>query len=121
MGRLPSFGFFVRHADRVRLRDIQCITDQPDERPAIVCDDVDDVILSGLDLSAPVGGEPLIDLRNTRRAFLTGMRAPIGVKVFAQVGGASSSGISLSGNVLDAGQQAVHFTDGAAESSAKVM
>jgi len=120
MGRLPSFGFYVRHADRVRLRDVQCITDQPDERPAIVCDDVEDVILGGLDLSAPIGGEPLIDLRNTRRAFLTGMRAPIGVKVFAQVGGASSSGIALAGNVLDAGQHAVHFTDGAAESSTKV-
>jgi polygalacturonase len=26
-GRLPSYGFFVRHADRVRLRDVQCITD----------------------------------------------------------------------------------------------
>ena len=28
MGRLPSYGFFVRHADRVRLRNIECITDQ---------------------------------------------------------------------------------------------
>jgi len=119
-GRLPSFGFYVRHADRVRLRNIECVTDQPDERPAIVCDDVEDVILGGLVLSAPVGGAPLIDLRNTRRAFLTGMRSPAGVKVFAQVSGASSSGLSLSGNSLDPGQQAVSYTDGATEGSTKV-
>jgi polygalacturonase len=120
MGRLPSYGFFVRHADRVRLRDVQCVTDQPDARPAIVCDDVSDVILSGLDLSAPVGGAPLIDLRNTRRAFLTGMRSPAGVGVFAQVSGAESSGISLSGNALDQGQQAATFTDGATPISTKI-
>jgi polygalacturonase len=120
MGRLPSYGFFVRHADRVRLRNVQCVTDLPDERPAIVCDDVDDVILGGLDLSAPVGGAPLIDLRNTRRAFLTGMRSPAGIKVFAQVSGAGSSAISLSGNSLDQGQQAATYTDGATEGSTKI-
>jgi polygalacturonase len=120
MGRLPSYGFYVRHADRVRLRDIECITDQADARPAIVCDDVSDVILSGLDLSAPVGGTPLFDLRNTRRAFLTGMRSPAGLQVFAQVSGEGSAGISLSGNSLDAGQQAATYTDGATEASTRI-
>lgn len=120
-GRLPSYGFYVRHADRVRLRDVQCITDQADERPAIVCDDVDDVILDGLDLSAPAGEAPLFDLRNTRRAFLTGMRSPVGPKVFAQVSGAGSSGIALSGNLLEPGQQAATYTDGATEGSAKIV
>jgi len=120
MGRLPSFGFFVRHADRVRLRNVQCLTDQPDERPAIVCDDADDVILDSLDLSAPVGGAPLIDLRNTRRAFLTGMRSPAGSRVFAQVSGAGSSAISLSGNSLDSSQQATSYADGATEGSTKI-
>jgi hypothetical protein len=121
MGRLPSYGFFVRHADRVRLRNIECVTDQPDERPAIVCDDVNDVILSGLDLSAPVGSAPLFDLRNTRRVFLSGMRSPAGIQVFAQISGADSSGIALSGNVLDRGQKAATFTDGATENSTRII
>jgi hypothetical protein len=119
MGRLPSYGFFVRHTDRVRLRDDQCITDQPDARPAIVCDDADDVILDGLDLSAPVGGAPLIDLRNTRRAFLTGTRSPAGSQVFAQVSGPNSAGITLVGNSLESGQKAVNYIDGATESALK--
>jgi hypothetical protein len=120
MGRLPSYGFFVRHADRVRLRNIECVTDQPDARPAVVCDDVEDVILDALDLSAPVGGAPLLDLRNSRRAFLTGMRSPAGVSVFAQVSGAGSSGISLSGNSLDASQQSATYIDGATAGSTKI-
>jgi len=119
-GRLPAFGFYLRHADRVRLRNIEIVTDKPDARPAIVCDDVDDVMLDGLELSAPAGGAPLIDLRNTRRAFLTGMRSPADSQVFAQIGGAASSGIKFAGNSLNKGQQAVKYTGGATEDAAKI-
>lgn len=113
MGRLPAYGFFVRHADRVRLRNVECITDKPDARPAIVCDDAEDLIFAGLELSAPSGDAALIELRNTRRAFLTGMRMPSGTKVLARVSGAHSSSISLLGNSLENGQLAAVCTDGA--------
>jgi len=113
MGRLPAYGFFVRHADRVRLRNVECIADKPDARPAIVCDDVEDIILAGLELTAPTGAAALFDLRNTRRAFLTGMRSPAGNSVFAQVSGAASTGIVLAGNSLEPHQQAVTYIDGA--------
>ena len=120
MGRLPAYGFFVRHADRVRLRNVECITDKPDGRPAIVCDDANDVILAGLELSAPTGGAPLIDLRNTRRAFLTGMRSPLGAAVFAQVSGAASAGITFLGNCVNKGQKAASYADGATEEATKI-
>jgi polygalacturonase len=116
-GHFPAYGFYVRHADRVRLRNIELMTDKPDERPAVICEDVEDAILSGLEASAPIGGAPLIDLRNTRRAFLTGMRAPAEVAVFAQVGGEGSSGIALTANCIGPKQQAVRFVDGASADS----
>jgi hypothetical protein len=120
MGRLPAFGFYVRHADRVHLRNVECITDEPDGRPAVVCDDVGDVILGGLDLSAPAGTAPLIDLRNARRAFLTGMRSPAGIQIFAQISGAESSGIALAGISLDRDKKAVTYTGGATEDSTRI-
>jgi hypothetical protein len=110
---LPAYGFFVRHADRVRLRNVECITDKPDGRPAIVCDDARDLILAGLELAAPVGGASLIELRNTHRVFLTGMRMPLGAKVFAQIRGVDSSGISFAGNSFEPDQQKVIYADGA--------
>ena len=113
MGRLPAYGFFVRHADRVRLRNIEYIADKPDGRPAVICDDVNDIILDGLELSAPMGGAPLIALKNTRRAFLAGMRSPEGCKLFAQVSGPEAAGIELVGNSIPRGQKAVSYTDGA--------
>jgi hypothetical protein len=120
MGRLPAYGFYVRHADRVHLRNIEIVTDKPDARPAIVLDDVSDVILDGLRLAAPVDGAPLIDLRKTRRATLSEMQSPAGIKVFAQISGKDSSETTLQGISLDARQQAVAYKDGAAEGSAKV-
>ena len=119
-GRLPAYGFYVRHADRIRLRDIEIITGKPDARPAIVCDDVNDVIVDGLEVSAPTGDAPLFDLRDTRRAFLTGMRSPAGSQLFAQVSGASSSAIVLLGNSLNQGEQAVTHLGGAESSATKV-
>jgi hypothetical protein len=113
MGRLPAYGFFVRHADRVRIRNVECITDKPDGRPAIVCDDVKDLILAGLELAAPAGDAALIELRNTHRVFLTGMRISAGAKVLAQISGAESSDISLAGNSFEPDQQTVIYTDGA--------
>ncbi|HEX4030633.1 MAG TPA: glycosyl hydrolase family 28 protein [Terracidiphilus sp.] len=113
MGRLPAYGFYVRHADRVRLRNVECIADVPDGRPAIVCDDVNDAIFSGLELSAPAGGAPVFDLRDTQRAFLTGMRSPAGTQTFAQISGAASSEITLLGNSIEHGQKAVSYFGGA--------
>jgi polygalacturonase len=121
MGHLPAYGFYVRHADRVRLRNIECIPDQPDARPAIVCDDVEDLILSGLELAAPASDQPLLDLRSTRNAWLTGMRAPAAVKVFASVSGENSSAITLQGNLLHPGQQPVLIVAGAPQDAAKVV
>jgi len=121
MGRLPAYGFYMRHADRVRLRNVEIITDKPDGRPAIVCDDVNDLILGGLELSKPEGDAPLLDLRNTRRAFINGMRSPEGNTTFAQVSGASSSGIALLGNLLNPGEKAVRLADAAPEDAVKVV
>ena len=120
MGHLPAYGFYVRHADRVRLRNVEYIADAPDARPAVVCDDVDDVILDGLELTAPQGGAPLIDLRGTRRALLRGMRMPVGSSVLAKVSGAASSGIQLIGNAIADNQKPLDFGLGASKSAASV-
>ena len=114
MGRLPSYGMYLRHAERVRLVDVECLTDEPDERAAIVCDDVEDVILRDLVLAAPRGDVPLIDLRESRRVFVSGVRPGTGCAVMVQVGGTSSSEIALSGNFPTDRRSIVRLAAGAA-------
>jgi polygalacturonase len=118
MGRLPAYGFYIRHADRVELRNVEIVADQPDERPAIVCDDVQNATFAALSLSAPQSGAPVFDLRNARQVVITGMQAPAGSKVLAQVSGPDSSGIQLSADTLAPGQQPFSITGGAPSDAA---
>jgi polygalacturonase len=120
MGRLPAYGFYIRHADRVELRDVSCVADRGDERPAIVCEDVQDATFTRLTLGASAGGAPVFDLRNARQVLISGMQAPAGSRVLVQVSGADSSGIKLTADTLARGQQAVSFTGGASPDAATV-
>jgi polygalacturonase len=52
-GTLPSWGLYVRHAERVQLRDVTLALLKPDERPAVELDDVADADLA--DFRLPPG------------------------------------------------------------------
>lgn len=47
-GPLPAYGFFIRHAEDITLRNIHLAYETPDERPAIVADDVKDLRTDGI-------------------------------------------------------------------------
>jgi hypothetical protein len=39
-GRLPAWGLYARHVERLALRGLECRAGEPDEREMIVLDDV---------------------------------------------------------------------------------
>jgi len=112
-GRLPASGLYVRHANRIRLRNVEVRTAAPDARPLLFCDDVKDVAISGFEGTAPAESQPMVTLRDTQDAYLHGSRAPHGTHTFLQVEGKASAGIVLAGNDLSRTGQAVAFDDGA--------
>ena len=79
---------------------MECITDKPDGRPAIVCNDAEDLVLARLELTCAGWKGALIELESVHRASITGMRMPAGAKVVAKISGPDSSGLSFSGNAL---------------------
>ena len=72
-GRLPAYGLYVRHADRLRVRNVEFISSVATERPAVICDDVEDAILDGIE-ATPSSESPLIEVRDARKLFLTRTR-----------------------------------------------
>ena len=46
-GTLPAYGFYLRHARRVQMRNVQARTATPDERPAMLTDDVEHLQVLG--------------------------------------------------------------------------
>jgi hypothetical protein len=97
-GRLPSYGIYVRHAAGVKLDNLRFTTARADQRPAIHCEDVDELRVDRLDAAAPDSREPLVRLVNTRHAVLDGCVAPKMAGPAVEISGAESGGIRLLAN-----------------------
>jgi len=57
-GPMPAWGFYLRHAKGVILRNVEMTALTPDARPAVVTDDVSDLHAEGV-LASPAPGTPL--------------------------------------------------------------
>ena len=69
-GVLPAYGFYCRHVVGLKFRDVQLRTGQPDLRHVIVCDDVRDLVLDGVDASPAAGAAAAVRLINSHGAVV---------------------------------------------------
>jgi polygalacturonase len=109
-GVLPAHALWVRHATRVALRDVGFGLAAADARPAVVCDDVDDLELTRVRATTS-GGEPVVRLRGTRGALLQGCR-PGQAETFVRIEGERSAEIAVAGNDLRGVRRPVVASDG---------
>lgn len=112
-GVLPAYGLYAHHAKGLVLNDVRFDLSGPDLRPAIVCDDVEDLEISGFRAAASSKAESLIRLQQTRQAFIHGCRSLNDIDTFLRVEGAESEGVVLAANDLRKAQVALETTDGA--------
>jgi len=89
-GVLPAYGFYCRHVRGLRYSNVHLDLAKPDERPALVCDDVEDLELFGWRAAKPSGAQPIIHFRDVRDAFIHGCRRPDGPASFLRVEGKST-------------------------------
>jgi polygalacturonase len=112
-GRLPAYGLYVRHAKGIRIKNVEIISETSDPRPAIVCDDVTDLTISGFESTNEAVVKPLILLRDTTQAYLHGSRAPENTRLFVQVVGERSERIVIGTNDYGVSERVFSCTDGA--------
>jgi hypothetical protein len=75
-GELPSWGFYMRHASGIQVKNMTLSYVQDDFRPAIVMDDVQSSKISGLTI--PTAKEmPMIQLNNTKDVELKNLKIPV--------------------------------------------
>jgi len=65
-GTLPAYGFYVRHAKNIVMENIRLTFEADDHRPAIVCDDVEGLALSGLQARTLPGINPVRLIKTAR-------------------------------------------------------
>jgi hypothetical protein len=71
-GELPAWGFYVRHVEGIRLKNVHLVRKQADYRPALVFDDVRRFSLEGLTV-VPELKTPELVLQNVHGANLSGI------------------------------------------------
>lgn len=96
-GVLPAYGFYCRHVKNLRFLNTQVALEREDLRPALVCEDVEDLRLADFEAA---NSNPSLLLRNTRNAWIESSRAPKGNEVYLRLEGKQTENIFLSGNDL---------------------
>jgi hypothetical protein len=118
-GVLPAYGLYARHVQGLSLEGVQFDAARSDLRPAVVCDDAEDVDISGLRARGNLAAESLIRLRSTREAFVHGCRLMGEAETFLRVEGRECRDITLIGNELQGARRAVETAAGAEPGSIK--
>ena len=99
-GTLPAYGMYARHTRGLTLHNVTFNLERPDFRPALVCDDVEDLELEGFRAEGHPEAPVLVRLHQTRCAFIHGCRPLSRVRAFVRIEGSDSSDILLVGNDL---------------------
>jgi polygalacturonase len=98
-GRLPAYGFYLRHVKDVSLTNVTLRSSPPELRPALVATDIAGLTLTSFRAEGGGGIEPLLRFVDVRRATVQGSAPLNAVDAFLAVTG-SSEGIVLLSNDL---------------------
>jgi polygalacturonase len=106
-GKLPAYGFYCRHVKNLGLSNVRTGFTEPEERPALVADDVETVELANCVWGCGAQSESAIRLTQTKDAFVRGCRSTGPVRAWIRVTGDRSRHIRISGNDLPGAHKTV--------------
>jgi DNA-binding cell septation regulator SpoVG len=85
-GVLPSWAFFIRHAEGIKFENVTVRVKDKDYRPAVVCDDVHQIDFKDFHIQS-AGTEPVIVLNDVKAATFQNCPAPAGANTFIKTTG----------------------------------
>jgi hypothetical protein len=106
-GRLPAWGLYCRHVSGLRLRDLWFSSPAPQSTPALVCDGVKQVEISGLRATALSQSASSIEFQNVQGAWIRDTQAVAGTPSLLHASGSSSTDLLVTGCDLRGVREAV--------------
>lgn len=100
-GTLPAYGFYIRHASGVTLDGIQFAVKEADQRPAIHLDDVQQSVLSNMQIQSSKGTEANILLNVCQDIVIKENIIRGESDYFIRLDGKNNSNISVVNNLLE--------------------
>ena len=95
---IPAYGVWARHVKGLKLINITLKLKNNDLRPAIICEDGDDLEIRSCSIPKTSGGQSIIRLEQVRGATIKKVKAEGSAAVFVRVEGNESRDIKLAGN-----------------------
>ncbi|NQT92190.1 MAG: glycoside hydrolase family 28 protein [Lentisphaerae bacterium] len=111
---LPAYGFYCRHVEGLRFQNINIQWEKPDQRPALICDDVQDLEIDRFMGPAQLNGQPMIVHRDVRHAFIRGCSVPKDTGIFLRLEGKNEH-ITVMGNDLSLAKTPFEFAEKTSE------
>ena len=111
---LPAYGFYCRHVEGLRFRNVNMGWERQDERPALICDDVQNLEMDRFVGPSLPDGSPMIVQKNVRQAFIRGCQVPKDTGVFLRLEGKNER-FTVTGNDLSLANTPFEFAEGATE------
>jgi hypothetical protein len=118
-GGPPAYGLYARNVKGLTLHNVRFEYDQPDARPAIIFDNVQDASVNGL---AAKGSEvnELLRFINSKDILLTATKLLTPAAIFLRIEGTASEGITVDGGDIKKAVQPVVFENGATKAAAQL-
>jgi hypothetical protein len=107
-GVLPTYGLYCRHVRGLRLDQVDLGYETPDDRPALLCDDVEDFRICQWQAHAR---DMAVRLKDVRNGLIQGCSAMSGTRTFLRAEGRRTDHVLLSGNDLSAAQKPLEIGD----------
>ena len=92
---IPASAIYVRHAAGITVKELKIRVELPDERPAVVCDDVNQMDLQGLQLIGGQHFQDVLRLSNCRDVQVNRVSTALPGDVFARVSKMSADEVHL--------------------------
>jgi hypothetical protein len=116
----PAYGLYARRVKGLTLHNVRFTVSAPDLRPAIVLDDVQDVMLNALSVQGNPEAESVLRFRNVSDVLVSAPRVLTRSPAFLQLEGTNNANVILDGGDLTKAARAVAFADGASAAVVKV-
>jgi polygalacturonase len=120
LGPMPAYGLYARNVRGLTLNSVRFEVTDPDLRPALIFDNVQDATISALSAQANSDAESLLRFIQCRDVLITSPRVLTPASIFLRIEGSKSRTITIDGGDVSKAQQALAFSNGANQDSVKM-
>ena len=120
LGPMPAYGLYARNARGITLSNIRFEVETPDIRPAVILQDVEDVMLNNCAAQGNSQAESVFRFMDARQVLVVSPRVLQQAAAFLRVEGTASENILVDGGDLTRAKQPLDLADGVAKDAVRL-